>query len=196
VRFENVPSFAYALDETVDVPGLGRVRYDIAFGGAFYAYVDAASLGLALTSDRYRDLIDAGTRVKRAVAGSREIRHPFEPDLSFLYGAIFVGPPVASGADSRNVCVFAEGELDRSPTGTGVSGRVALEHARGRLRVGDPFVVESVIGTRFTGRVLRETAYGPHRAVVPEVEGSAWIVGRSEFVLAPDDPLAAGFILR
>jgi trans-L-3-hydroxyproline dehydratase len=196
VAFENVPAYVEALDEVVDVPDLGRVRYDVAFGGAFYAYVDADALGLELTAARYRDLIDAGMRVKRAVAASREIRHPFERELSFLYGTIFTGAAQTPGVDSRNVCVFAEGEVDRSPTGTGVSGRVALEHARGRLREGQPFVVESIIGTRFTGRVLRETTYGPHRAVVPEIEGSAWITGRSEFVFAPDDPLAAGFILR
>ena len=196
VAFENVPSFAYALDEDVTVPGLGRVRYDIAFGGAFYAYVEAAPLGLVLASERYRDLIDAGTRIKRAVMRASEIRHPFEPELSFLYGTIFTAPAVSAGARSRNVCVFAEGEVDRSPTGTGVSGRLALERARGRLEVGEPFVVESIIGTRFTGRILRDTEVGPHRAVVSEVEGSAWIVGRHEFAIAPDDPLRAGFILR
>ena len=196
VAFENVPSFAYALDETVDVPGLGPVRYDLAFGGAFYAYVNAADVGLELTAERYRDLIEIGTRIKRAVMSSHEIRHPFEPELSFLYGTIFVGPALGNGANSRNVCVFAEGEVDRSPTGTGVSGRVAIEHARGRLRNGEPFVVESIIGTRFTGRALRDTTFGPHSAVVPEIEGSAWITGRNEFWLAPDDPLAAGFILR
>src|SRR5207245_8925136 len=107
------------------------------------------------------------------------VTHPCEPELSFLYGTIFTGPPAAPGADARNVCVFADGEVDRSPTGTGVSGRVALEHARGRLALGQRFVVESIIGTRFVGRVVQETTFGSHRAVVPEVEGSAWIAGRS-----------------
>src|SRR5438128_2774884 len=134
-----------------------------------------------MTPEHVRQVVDVGMRVKRAVTASREIRHPFEPDLSFLYGTIFVGPALADGADSRNVCVFAEGEVDRSPTGTGVSGRVALEHARGRLRDGQPFVVESIIGTRFTGRALRDTTFGSHSAVVPEIEGSAWITGRNEF---------------
>src|SRR5439155_17590314 len=107
VAFENVPSFAYALDETVDVPGLGPVRYDLAFGGAFYVYVNAADVGLELTAERYRDLIEIGMRIKRAVMSSREARHPFEPELSFLYGTIFVGPALGDGANSRNVCVFA-----------------------------------------------------------------------------------------
>ncbi len=196
VAFENVPSFALALDETVDVPGMGRVRYDLAFGGAFYAYVDVAQVGLEMTPRDYRRLIDSGWRIKKAVMASRPIPHPFEPDLSFLYGTIFTGPALGPGGDSRNVCVFADGEVDRSPTGTGVSGRVALEHARGRLAVGTPFVVESVIGTRFVGRVVRETTFGPHAAVVPEVEGSAWISGRGELWFDPHDPLREGFILR
>src|SRR5229473_3678086 len=97
---------------------------------------------------------------------------------------------------ARNVCVFAEGEVDRSPTGTGVSGRVALEHAKGQLAVGEPFVIESLIGTRFAGRVVRETMFGDYAAVVPEVEGNAYITGRHEFLITPDDPLKEGFILR
>jgi proline racemase len=195
VAFENVPSFVVALDEQVTVPGIGAVRYDLAFGGAFYAFVDAASVGLALTAERFRELITAGSAIKRAVIEAREIRHPREPDLSFLYGTIFTGAALA-GASSRNVCVFAEGEVDRSPTGTGISARVAIERARGRLTPGEPFLVESIIGTRFSGRVLREMRWEGYDAVVPEVEGSAWIIGRSEFWLAPDDPLSEGFILR
>ena len=196
VAFENVPSFVLSLDERVDVPGVGRVRYDLAFGGAFYAFVDAADLGLALDAAHYRALIDAGSRIKRAVMAAREVRHPFEPELSFLYGTIFTGPPLGDDAHSRNVCVFAEGEVDRSPTGTGVSARLAIEHARGRVGVAEAFAVESIIGTRFVGRVARTARFGPHDAVVPEVEGSAWITGRSELLFAPDDPLAGGFILR
>jgi len=94
------------------------------------------------------------------------------------------------------VCIFADGEVDRSPTGTGVSGRVALEFARGRLKIGEPFVVESLIGTRFTGRVVRTTTFGSYEAIVPEIEGSAWITGKNEFLIAPDDPLKEGFVLR
>ncbi len=134
--------------------------------------------------------------VKHAVVASLEIRHPFEEDLGFLYGAIIDGKPHGEGADSRNVCIFAEGEVDRSPTGTGVSGRVALEHAKGSLGAGDPFVIESLIGTRFTGRVVRQITFGEYAAVIPEVEGSAYITGRHEFLIVPDDPLNDGFMLR
>ena len=196
VAFENVPSFVLDLDAEVDVPGIGRMRYDLAFGGAFYAYVDVAQVGLDISAKDYRGLIDAGWRIKRAVMESRPIPHPSEPELSFLYGTIFGGPAKDPGGHARNVCIFADGEVDRSPTGTGVSGRVAIEHARGRLKPGAPFVVESLIGTRFTGRVLRETTFGPHHAIVPEVEGRAWMSGRGELWFDPNDPLGAGFILR
>jgi proline racemase len=196
VAFENVPSFVYALDQTVDVPGIGPVRYDVAFGGAFYAYCRAADLGVGLGPSEFRRLIEVGTAVKRAVMESLPIRHPFEDDLGFLYGTIIVGEPETDGAQSRNVCIFAEGEVDRCPTGTGVSGRLALNYARGLLAEDEPFVVESIIGSRFTGRVLGTTTFGEYEAVIPEIEGSAHIVGRHEFLIDPDDPLRHGFILR
>jgi trans-L-3-hydroxyproline dehydratase len=196
VAFINVPSWVAELDATIDVPGMGRVRYDLAFGGAFYAYVDAASVGLTCTPDRFRDLIDAGVRIKRAIMAQRPIEHPFEPDLGFLYGTIFVGPPESEDAHSRNVCVFADGEVDRSPTGTGVSGRVAIHHARGDLKQGETIEIESIIGTTFRGRVLEETTFGPHAAIVPEVSGSAWVTGRNEILIDPSDPLRDGFLLR
>jgi trans-L-3-hydroxyproline dehydratase len=196
VAFENVPSFAYMLNQSVGVPGIGEVRFDVGFGGAFYAYCKAEDLGVRIVPEEFRRLIEIGMAVKHAVMDSLEIRHPFEEDLGFLYGTIIDSKPHSEGANSRNVCVFAEGEVDRSPTGTGVSGRVALEHAKGSLSVGDPFVMESLIGTRFTGRVVRETTFGEYAAVIPEVEGSAYITGRHEFLIGPGDPLKNGFILR
>ena len=196
VVFENVPSFVIAHDETVQVEGLGAVRYDLAFGGAFYAFVDADALGVPLDASGFRACIDVGMRIKRAVVAARPIEHPAEPDLSFLYGTILTGRAHDDGADSRNVCVFAEGEVDRSPTGTGVCARVAIEHARARLPTGASFTVESIVGTRFRGRVLRAATCGPFAAVVPEVAGSAWITGRHDLWIAPDDPLAQGFVLR
>lgn len=196
VAFENVPSFAYALDQSVDVPGIGPVRYDVAFGGAFYAYVQGTDLGVGLGPADFRRLIEVGTAIKHVVMQSLPIRHPFEADLSFLYGTIIIGPPHTPGADSRNVCIFAEGEVDRCPTGTGVSGRLALNYARGQVSPGQPFVVESIIGTRFTGRILDTTTFGGYAAIIPEIEGSAHIVGRHEFLIDPQDPLRDGFILR
>jgi proline racemase len=196
VYFHNVPSFVLALAETVEVPGLGRVRYDLAFGGAFYAYVQAGDVGLTCTPGDYRPLIEKGMAIKRAVMASRAIEHPFEVDLGFLYGTIFIGPPLDAGNHSRNVCIFAEGEVDRCPTGTGVSGRLAIHYARGELDLGQAITIESIIGSRFSGRVVETTTFGPHPAIIPEVEGRAYITGRHEFLIDPADPLAQGFILR
>ncbi len=196
VYFHNVPSFVLVLDETVGVPGLGRVRYDIAFGGAFYAFVQAEDVGLTCTPDHYRPLIEKGIAIKRAIVADRPVTHPFEEDLSFLYGTIFIGPPLDEGAHSRNVCIFAEGEVDRCPTGTGVSARLAIHHARGEIGLDEPIVVESIIGTRFTGRIVNITTFGPYAAIIPEIEGEAHVTGRHEFWIDPDDPLRDGFILR
>ncbi|MEF8842093.1 MAG: proline racemase family protein [Haloarculaceae archaeon] len=196
VAFENVPSFVYARDRTVDVPGIGSLSYEVAYGGAFYAYCEASEAGIGLEPGDADDLVRTGRAVKEAVAADLDIEHPVEDDLGFLYGAVFTGPPEDDGADLRNVCVFADGEVDRSPTGTGVSGHLALETDRGRLDPGEPFVVESIVGSRFTGRVVERTTCGGYDAVVPEVEGRASVVGRSEFVLDPDDPFAEGFLLR
>lgn len=196
VSFRNVPSFLYLRDEEVEVPGLGRVRFDVAYGGAFYAFVEAKTLGLSLTCDHYHQLIDYGRRIKQAVMAGFEIKHPFEPELSFLYGTIFVGPAHEPNHHSRNVCVFADGEVDRSPTGTGVSARAALHHAKRALDLNQRITIESIIGSTMTVRAVEETRFGPHNAVIPEVSGTASIIGRNEFYFDPDDPFRRGFLLR
>ncbi|MCI0488295.1 MAG: proline racemase family protein, partial [Blastocatellia bacterium] len=196
VYFHNVPSFVLALDAEVDVPELGRMRYDLAFGGAFYAYVRAEDAGVRCAPEEFQSLIEKGMAIKRAVMASMSITHPFEEDLGFLYGTIFTGKPESEGAHSRNVCIFAEGEVDRSPTGTGVSGRLAIHYARGEIALNQPIVIESIIGSRFTGRVVEETSFSPHRAIIPEVEGRAHITGRHEFFIDPSDELREGFLLR
>ena len=195
VRFYNVPSFVVALDESVDVPGLGKVRYDLAFGGAFYAYVEAKQVGLTCSQEEVHSLVEKGMAIKRAVMDSRPLAHPFEKDLNFLYGTIFIAPSKTAETDSCNVCIFADGQVDRSPTGTGVSGRLAIHHARGEIGINQPMIIESIIGSRFTGRIIKVTTFGPYDAVVAEVEGRAHITGRHEFLLDPDDPLMHGFIL-
>ncbi len=196
VTFENVPSFVVETGCVVDVPGVGEVPYDLAFGGAFYAYCDAGDVGLDLADAAVDDLVRVGRGVKERVATAREISHPRDDDLGFLYGTIICGEPTGSAADSRNVCVFADGEVDRSPTGTGVSGRVARRAAAGDLAPGEAFVVESLVGSTFTGRFERHTTCGEYDAVVPTVTGDAHVVGRSEFLLDPSDPLGDGFLLR
>ncbi len=194
--FLNVPSFLYLTDESVIVPGLGRIHFDIAFGGAFYAFVDADSLGLKMDETHYTNLIDFGRRIKQAVTESYEIKHPFEEDLSFLYGTIFTGKPYDERNHSRNVCIFADGEVDRSATGSGVSARAALHHAKGELGLGETITIESILGTTMTVRIHETTTYGPYQAIVPEVSGTAHFCGKNEFWFDPDDPLREGFIFR
>jgi proline racemase len=196
VSFRNVPSFAYAVDQRIDVPGIGRVHFDIAYGGAFYALVDAQPLGLGLVPAEFNQLVDYGRKIKQAVMSAMAITHPFESDLSFLYGTIFTGPAQDAGCHSRNVCIFADGELDRSPTGSGVSARAALLHARGDLRIGERLTIESILGTRMTVAAASSMKFGPYDAVIPEVGGTASIIGRNEFYFDPEDPLRGGFILR
>ena len=196
VSFRNVPSFLYLRDREIEVPGVGRIRFDIAYGGAFYAFVQAASLNLRLIPEEAGRLIDYGRRIKDAVMQAFETRHPFEPELSLLYGTIFTGLAHQPGHHSRNVCIFADGELDRSPTGSGVSARAALHHAKGELRARDTITVESIVGSTMSVRVAEETTYGPHAAVIPQVGGTAFVTGRHEFYFDPEDPLGKGFILR
>ena len=193
-RFKNVPSFVGGLDEVVDVPGMGRVTYDLAFGGAFYAIVDASRLGLLL--DDVTGLIAAGRSIKNAITSSRMISHPEAEDLGFLYGVVFTGPAISNGNHSRNVCVFADGEVDRSPTGTGVSSRLAVLHERGEVSVRESVTIESIVGSTFTGEIVDTTPVGEYRAVIPQIEGSAQITGRAELWIDPDDDLGKGFILR
>ncbi len=194
--FHNVPSFVYARDRQVEVEGVGRVRYDVAYGGAFYAFCRAEEVGVGLGPGDFRTLMDVGMRIKRAVTASLPIRHPFQEELGFLYGTIFVGDPWDAAHHSRNVCIFAEGEVDRSPTGTGVSARAALHFDRGEMGVGEPFTVESILGTTFTGQVVEATSFGPYDGVIPQVSGTSHIMGRNELLLDPADPLREGFILR
>lgn len=196
VAFENVPAFLLERDVALDVPGVGAVTCDLAYGGAFYAYVDATALGIEVVPANHARLVDVGMRIKRAVMDAKVIAHPDgDADLGFLYGTI-LSQPGTEGAFSRNVCIFAEGEVDRSPTGTGVSGRAAVLHARGELALGERITIESLIGTRFDVRAVRATLVGDLPAIVPEVTGTAHITGRHEFFVDPDDPLRDGFLLR
>lgn len=200
VTFLNVPSFLLARDQAVDVPGLGRVVYDLAFGGAFYAYVDVdqpALAGVEISARSQSRLIEVGMQIKRAVMAAADIRHPDgDPDLNFLYGTILVKMLNTPDRHSRNVCIFAEGEVDRSPTGTGVSGRLAIHHAKGHLDVGETILIESLIGSVFSGRAAGTTHVGDLPAIIPEVGGTAYITGQHTFLIDPDDPLQGGFILR
>ena len=197
VRFQNVPSYVVALDETVAVPELGKIKYDLAYGGAFYALVNADHLGVKCVPENHQRLIEMGKRIKHAVMNETDkIIHPLEEDLSFLYGTIFVGGPVSQGVDSRNVCIFADGELDRSPTGSGVSARAAVHHKRGELKEGEQMIIESILGTTFECKIVKSVNYHGIDAVIPEVKGNAYITGLNAFAIDPRDPFQEGFLLR
>jgi trans-L-3-hydroxyproline dehydratase len=197
VRFESVPSFAYALDRIAPTATWGPVTVDIAYGGAFYAVLEAASIGLDLRHSPMRTIADAGEEIARAAAPAIPIEHPDEPDLAFLYGTILTDGGDGSDKPSRNVCVFAGRQIDRSPTGSGVSARMALQLARGQARIGEQRRFESCTGAVFTGRALREAeVVGSRKAVTVEVGGRAHFIGESRFRLDPDDPLREGFSLN
>ena len=195
VRFENVPSFVQSLDTEIDVPGIGKINYDLAFGGAFYAFVDVAQLGLDCTSKYQNQLIETGIKIKHAVMDSVKMVHPLEPDMNFLYGTIFTGVSKNPNHHSRNVCIFAEGEVDRSPTGTGVSARAAILHAKDEIKLGESIIIESIIGSTFSVKVVETTTFGNYDAVIPEVSGNAYITGKNTFWINPEDPLKNGFII-
>ena len=194
--FRNVPSFLYLRDQRVDVEGIGSVEFDVSYGGAFYAFVNAQSVELQLTAEHFDRIIDYGRRIKRAVMNNFPIKHPFEEDLSFLYGTIFTAPALDASHHSRNACIFAEGELDRSATGSGVSARAALHFAKGELRLNERVSIESILGSTMSVQVVEVTKFGPYDAVIPEVSGTASIIGRNEFYFDPDDPFRKGFIFR
>jgi proline racemase len=194
LTFENVPSFATHLGEHVDVPGIGTLEIDVAYGGAWVAFVDAEKLGYAIIPSEARALADLGERIRPHVVRQVRIAHPTIPALSQLSFVVFTARPRAGG-DARNATVVSPGRLDRSPTGTATSARLAVLAAKGQLSVGQPFVNESIISTRFTGRIVGETRVGPHAAVIPAITGRAWITGFHQVVVEPDDPLANGFTL-
>jgi proline racemase len=191
VTIRNVASFLHARDQVVAVDGVGEVRYDMAFGGNFYALVDAASVGLEVDPARAGELIDAGARIREAVPVPV---HPADERIAGCHHVVFHAPG-RDGADARNATSIHPGWLDRSPCGTGTSARMAALHARGELAIGQNFVNESVIGTRFTGRLVEETEVGGVAAVVPEVTGRAWITGMGQYLLDERDPFPAGFAL-
>ena len=196
VSFLNVPSFVYARDLEIELAPEQRIAVDIAFGGAFYAIVSAECIGLQVTPEQTAQLVAAGEAIKRAVNAALPIQHPSEVDLSFLYGTILTGPAESPAHHSRNVCVFANAEVDRSPTGTGVSARLALHHARGELALGETIVIESILGrhSTFSGRIVDIGQVGPYDTVVPEVGGTAFITGRHEFSIDPSDSVGQGFL--
>jgi proline racemase len=192
VAFVNVPSFVLHGGLSVKLPAR-QVRADVAFGGAFYAIVDSEAVGLPIDAAHLTELRRVGMEIKHAIEAQQTIAHPLEPGLCGIYGTIFTGPASDERADLRNVTIFAEAEVDRSPCGTGTAAVMAVIDAMGLVDSERPFVHESLIGTRFTGRVVSRTLVGEYPAIVPEIEGSAWITGEHTFLVDDADPLKEGF---
>jgi proline racemase len=194
VTLRMVPSFSLALDQAVEVPGFGRVGYDIAYGGNFYAIVELAELGLPFERAAKNQLLDAGLRIMAAIDEQNRPVHPLRPDINGCHH-VYLNAPTSTARYSRHAMAIYPGWFDRSPCGTGTSARMAQLHARGELAIGAEFVNESFIGSRFTGRLVEETTVGELPAVVPSVTGRAWITGTAQYLLDPDDPFPAGFLL-
>jgi proline racemase len=195
VRFVNQPAFCYYLDAEIEVPDLGQLSVDVAYGGMTYVLVDAARAGFELTPAEARKICELGQVIKKAAAEHLEAVHPTNPAIPGITQVEFTGPLLreGDGLRSRNAVVVSPGRLDRSPCGTGTSARLAQLHARGLLQVGQPFVHESVIGTRFDSSILSTTEVGPYDAVISTVAGQAWITGLYQFGLDPTDPFPRGF---
>src|SRR5258706_6091566 len=192
VAFLNVPSFVLHGGLTVKL-GARPIRADVAFGGAFYAIVDSEAVGLPIDIPHLPELRRVGMEIKRAIEDAHTVTHALEPGLRGIYGTIFTGPPTDERADLRNVTIFADAEVDRSPCGTGTAAVMAVIDAMGLLSEDRPFAHESLIGTRFTGRVSSRTVVGELQAIVPEIQGSAWITGEHTFIVDETDPLNDGF---
>jgi proline racemase len=194
VTLRNVPAFVVDLDATVDVDGLGTVSYDMAFGGNFYALVRAESLELEPVPARADELISSGLRIIDAIGAAAPPVHPIDPAIRGCKHVVFYADG-ENGADARNATAIHPGWLDRSPCGTGTSARMAQLHARGQLALGQEFTNDSVIGSRFVGRLVQELAVGDRPAVIPEISGRAWITGMGQYLLDPTDPFPTGFAL-
>jgi proline racemase len=194
VTIRNVPSFSASLDATVAVPGLGEVRYDLAYGGNFYAMVNLAEIGLPFDRAAKNELLAAGLSIMAAI---NEVAEPVHPDDATIRGCHHVAL-IAPGSDarhSRHAMAIHPGWFDRSPCGTGTSARMAQLHARGELALDTDFVNESFIGTRFIGRLIGTDTVGPYPAVLPTITGRAWVTGTAQYLLDPTDPFPAGFLL-
>jgi proline racemase len=194
VTIRNVPSYSHELDATVEVPGFGEVRYDIAYGGNFYAMVELAELGLPYDRAEKQRLLDAGLAIMDAINEQRLPVHVEQPDISGCHHVQLIAPG-SDARHSRHAMAIHPGWFDRSPCGTGSSARMAQLHARGVLPLDTDFVNESFIGTTFVGRLVEETTVGDRPAVVPTITGRAWVTGTAQYLLDPTDPFPAGFLL-
>jgi len=197
VTFTNVPSFVFCLDKHVEVPGLGTLKVDVAYGGMIYVLVDANALGYSIVPSEAAELVDVGERIKAAAAEQLPVAHPENPQIHTINQTLFAGPlrDGPKGKRARNGVIVSPGRLDRSPCGTGTSARLAVMHARGQIAVGEPFIHESIIDTEFVGTIVATLDVAGVPAIRPTITGSAWITAFHQYVLDPTDPLPTGYRL-
>lgn len=197
VKLQNIPSFLYQKDLQVLVPDLGMLTLDIAYGGNFYAILPAEAAGLTLDKRQAQALIHTGMRIMDTLRAQVPLRYPLSSQHTTLKHVLFTGPADVEGADAKNTVVIAPGVLDRSPCGTGTSARMAQLFARGQLPLGKNFVHQSIIGSLFTGQLIQQVQLTNEiSAVIPTIEGRAWITGFQNLVLDPEDPFSAGFLVE
>jgi len=195
VSIVNVPSFLYKEGVTVDVPGLGKLTLDISFGGSFFALVDAKNLGIDILPKNVTELMQLALKIRDCVNQQVEMRHPYLSHIKTCDLVEIYGEPTHPDADYKNVVIFGDGQVDRSPCGTGTSAKMAALYAKGKLKEGEPFVYESILGTLFKGKILGITKAGDFDAVTPEITGSAYITGFNTFIIDDRDPVKYGFVL-
>jgi proline racemase len=195
VKFANVPCFATHLDQSIEVDGLGSVKLDVAYGGAFFAIVDAKSLGFEVEPHEARDLVAVGNKIKAAAAKQLPVGHPENPHINTITFTEFAMPFGGAGTTSRNAVIVSPGRIDRSPCGTGTSARLAVLHAKGLLKAGQGFTSESIIGSHFQAAIQSETSVANRKAVVPTIAGQAWITGIFQHGFDPSDPFRGGYTL-
>jgi proline racemase len=195
VELANIPAFVHALGAPLEIPGEKTMTVDIAFGGMFFALADARVLGFSITPDEARDLAVMGEKIRSAAREQHEVVHPLFPETRGVSIVQLHGPFNGPGEVSRNACIVAPGRSDRSPTGTGTSARLAVLHARGLVATGEGIIHESIIGSRFVGRIVGETAVGPLPAVETTIRGRAWITGLMQYFLDETDPWPEGYVV-
>lgn len=196
VSIVNVAAFLYKKDVEVNIVNFGKVTLDISFGGSFFALVKASDVGIELIPENAQKLNELGMKIIHAVNEQVEIQHPILKHIKTVDLCEFYGPAKSEDADIQNAVVFGQGQLDRSPCGTGTSAKLADLYARGKIKVGEQIVNESIICTKFIGKVLSKAKVGEFDAIIPEITGSAYITGFSQYLIDPDDPVKHGFILK
>ncbi len=197
VTIANVPSFAILLAVPLDVPGLGRITIDIAYGGMIFAIADAAALGFAIVPAEARDLAILGEKIRATARAQYPVTHPELADIKDVSIVQFAGPlqRCDGGWRARNTCIVSPGRSDRSPTGTGTCARMAVLHARGLMHAGDRLTHESIIGSEFHGRILSATTVAGEPAIRPSIQGRAWITGLHHYFVDPSDPWPSGYVV-